>query len=293
LSLPATLAISFALLLVGVEARAQPSPARARRERTVTITGNPADPPHEIRVARGVATVLVFKSRINGHAIEADKTRVKILEAGVWAILFELVIDLGRDERLVLGVPFSDGQQAVFVLVSSPSEVDTRINVVRREQTIESCQAELAETQARCSKFSPARIARAGLLTPKGVIAHDIKECSGETWMVNGLRCAEGTAYRAETWGLVALMISNDSDQPMWVPQEATLKGMKTGALVKGTVEMEPAQIGPGEAEWVFVEIEPPNARESFVLELRDAAGRGITIPNVLLAGPENKKEKR
>ena len=287
---PTTLVLALALFL-GTAARAQPSPARERRQRSITVTGNPADPHHEIRAAKGVATVLLFKSRINGGAVEVDRTRVKIIDAGEWSIIFEPVIELGRDERQVLTVPFADGQRAVFVLVSSPSEVDTRIDVVRREQTIESCQAELAETQAKCSKLSPAHLARVGWLTRKGVIARPIDKCIGATRTAKGLGCDTGTAYRAETWALVAVEIRNESNQPPWVPREAVLKGQKSGVLLTvRSVEMDAEQIAPGEKGHVFVEMEPPtNAGEPFVLELRDAAGLGITIPWVDLSMQEKK----
>ncbi len=285
---PTTLVLALVLLL-GTEARAQPSLAREQRQRSVTVTGNPADPPHEIHAAKGVATVLLFKSQINGGTVEVDKTRVKIIDAGEWSIIFEPVIELGREERLVLSVPFADGQRAVFVLVSHASDVDTRIDVGRREQTIESCQSELAEAQARCSKLSPARIARAGLLTPQGVIPRRIIKCSGITRM-DGLVCVAGSAYRAETWALVEVEISNESNQPPWVPSEVTIKGMKSGVLLTvRAVEMEPAQLPPGKVGHVFVEVGPSSTGELFALELRDEAGRGITIPDVNLSTQEDK----
>lgn len=286
---PATLVLALALLL-GTAARAQLNPAREQRQRSVTVTGNPADPPYEIHAAKGVATVLLFKSQINGGTVEVDRTRVKIIDAGEWSIIFEPVIELGRDERLVLSVPFADGQRAVFVLVSHASEVDTRIDVARREQTVESCQADLAEAQARCSMLSPARIARAGLLTPKGVIAREIMRCSGATRTAGGLVCESGTAYRAEAWALVDVMISNESNEHPWVPSEVTIKGMKSGVSVKGTVEIDAAQIASGEARHVFVEVDPSATREPFTLELRDSAGRGIAIPLVDLSAQESKR---
>lgn len=282
----------FALvLLLGTAAPAQPSPAREQRQRTVTITGNPADPPHEIRAAKGVSTVLIFKSRINGGTVEVDRTRVKIIEAGEWAIIFEPMIELGSDERLVLNVPFADGQRAVFVLVAHASEVDSRIDVLRREQTVEACQAELAESQARCAKISPIRFARDGWLTRQGVIALKINRCSGTTRMA-GLVCQKGTAYRAETWALVDVVIINKSNDQPWVPSEAAIKSITSGVQVAvRAVEMDAAQLGPGERGHVFVEVDPPtSAREQFTLELRDAAGIGITIPEVDLSQQESKQ---
>jgi uncharacterized protein (TIGR02268 family) len=247
------------------------------------VTGNPADPPHEIHAAKGVATVLLFKSQISGGTVEVDKTRVKIIDAGEWSIIFEPVIEFGREERLVLSVPFADGQRAVFVLVSHASEVDTRIDIGRREQTIESCQAELADAKAHCSKISPVHFARAGWLTPQGVISRRIMKCNGITRM-DGLVCGLGTTYRAETWVLVEVMIRNEPNEHPWVPRGVTIKGMKSGMpMTVRAVEMEPAQIAPGEVGRVFVEMEPPQAGEPFLLELRDTA-RSLKIPEVNFA---------
>jgi uncharacterized protein (TIGR02268 family) len=280
---PTTL-VALVLLLVGAGARAQPSPAPERRERTLTVTGNPAEPPHEIHVAKGVATLLRFKSRINRDAVEVDGRSTRItVDAGDSSIFLEPLIELGSAERLVLRVPFSDGKataQAVFVLMSDASEVDTRIDVVRHEQTVESCQAELAGAQARCSKISPVQFARAGWLTPKGVISRRIMKCNNITRM-DGLVCDAGTTYRAETWVLVDVMIRNESNEHPWVPRGVTIKGMKSGMPVTvRAVEMEPAQIAPGEVGHVFVEMEPSQAGEPFVLELSDTA-RSLKIPEV------------
>jgi hypothetical protein len=106
-----------------------------------------------------------------------------------------------------------------------------------------------------------------------------------------GLLCTEGTAYRAEKWALVVVMIRNESNGHPWAPSEVTIKGMKSGVLLTvRVVEMEPAQLSPGEVGRVFVELEPPtNTGEPFVLELRDAAGPGMTIGGVNLSTKENK----
>lgn len=286
---PTPLVLALALLL-GTAARAQPSLVREQRQRSITVTGHLAEPPHEIRAAKGLSTVLVFKSRINGDAVEVDRARVKVLDAGEWSIIFEPVIDLGRDERLVLSVPFADGQRAVFALVSHVSEVDTRIDVVRREQTVEACQAELAEAHARCSKLGPVHFTRAGWLTPEGVSTHKIRGCNGESRTDGRPVCENGSAYRAERWALVDMKIRNAPDQPPWVPSEVTLKGMKSSVpLTVRAVELDAAQIAPGEVGRLFVEIELPSSGELFVLELRDAAGRGITIPEVDLSPQERK----
>jgi uncharacterized protein (TIGR02268 family) len=263
----------------------------------VTLTGNPAELPHEVRAAKGVATLLLFKSQINGEAVEVDTTRVKILDAGKWSILFELLVEPGLEERLLLSVPFADGKapsRAVFVLVSSPSEVDTRLEVVRREPTVEECQAELAKAQARCAKSSPIRFAREGGLTPKGVSALNIEKCRSGGAAVRGLVCAQGTVYRAEHWVLLDVRIVNKPGQPPWGPREVTLKSMNSEeSLTVRSVELETAVLAPGAMGRVLVEVAPPKqtmGEEEFVLEVRDAAGRGLTMPEVKLSPRESKR---
>ena len=107
-----------------------------------------------------------------------------------------------------------------------------------------------------------------------------------------GLVCESGTAYRAETWALVDVAIKNESNGQPWVPSEVAIKGMKSGVQVAvRAVEMDAAQIGPGEVGHVFVQVDPPtNAGESFTLQLKDAAGIGITIPEVDLSTQESKQ---
>jgi uncharacterized protein (TIGR02268 family) len=292
LSLPCALVLAF-LLLVGAEARAQPSPLREPRQRSVTVTGAPADPPQEIHAAKGVATVLLFKSKINGAAVEVDRTRVKLLDAGEWSLTFEPLVEPGLEKPLLLSVPFADGKaaaRAVFVLVSSHSEVDTRLDVVRLEPTVEACQEELAEAQARCSKSSPIRFARDGWLKDSGVIAHQFTDCRVNAEDARGLGCRGGTTYWARTWVLVKLLLVNDEPSlPPWVPREAALKSAKTGAPLKvRAVELEAARLPPGAQRWLFVEAEPPKAKETeFILKVRDAAGRGLTIEGVNLSAKE------
>lgn len=280
---PTTLVLALVLLL-GTAARAQPSPAREKRQRSVTVTGNPADPPHEIHAAKGVATVLLFKSQIDGGTVEVDKTRVKIIDAGEWSIIFEPVIELGRDERLVLSVPFADGQRAVFLLVSHATEVDTRIDVTRHEQTVESCRAELAAAQARCAKISPMTIVRSGLVDGYGVQVRAIITAGGHV-SAGGLSFNRGKSYCAGNWVLVAVGIRNDGAP--WILREAVLRSAKTGErVVVRSIEMEHEQVASGETGFVFVETEAPlkSAGSDFVLELSDtASGRSLSVPNVKL----------
>jgi len=291
MSLPALLALSC-VLLVGNVARAQPGPVREPRQRTVTVSGNPADAPQGLHVARGVTTVLLFKSRINASAVEVDRARVRIVDAREWGLIFEPLAEPGAEDPLLLSVPFAEGSapgRAVFELVTSPTEVDTRVDVVRSEPTAEACPAQLAEAQARCAKSSPARFAREGWLTRQGVVALPVEACHGGASAVSGLRCVAGTVYLAETWVLVDLTFFNEPGQPPWAPNAVSVRGKGREHLKPRSVEPERPQLLPGARGRVLVELAPTSA-EMLRLEVRDAVGRGLTITGVNLSAKESKR---
>lgn len=290
MSLPCALILVF-LLLVGAEARAQPSPLREQRQRSVTVTGHPSEGPQELLVASGVATVLLFKQRVNGAAVEVDRARVRVVESGDWVLVFEPLVEPGQKDRLLLSVPFADGQaRAVFLLASSPSAVDTRLEVTLREPAPEACQAQVAEAQARCARSGPTRFALEGGLTG-GVRARGIHKCEAPDAPARGLACQQGAAYRAKTWVLVDVTFGTTPGQPPWAPREVTLKGQRSGvALPPRSVEWVTAGLPPG-AVRMLLEAEPPkDETELFTLEVRGAAGRGLTIPDVELSDKETKR---
>jgi hypothetical protein len=64
------------------------SPARERREHSISVTDNPSEPPHGIHVAKGVATLLRFKSQINRDAVAMNGRDTRItVDAGDSSIL--------------------------------------------------------------------------------------------------------------------------------------------------------------------------------------------------------------
>ena len=108
---------------------------------------------------------------------------------------------------------------------------------------------------------------------------------------MNGLVCARFISYRAETWALLHVAIKNQLDQQPWGPSEVTIRGMKSGVpLTVRAVEMDAAQTAPGKTGSVFVEVDPPSNGELLVLELKNAAGRSITIGDVDFSERESKQ---
>lgn len=74
----APLAVAL-VLLAGTVARAQ---ATAREQRQRTVTGNPAEPPHEVRVSTDSPTVFLFSSEILKKAVRVDASRIRVVDAG-------------------------------------------------------------------------------------------------------------------------------------------------------------------------------------------------------------------
>nr|AYM52284.1 hypothetical protein [Stigmatella aurantiaca Sg a15] len=277
---PAMLALAFVLFLADV-AGAQPSPVREHRQRSVTVAGTLAEPPQEIRVAPRMPTVLLFENRIQGDAIEVDRTRIRVLDAGEHSIILEPLSELGREERLMLRVLFADGKaqaQASFVLVSHPTEVDTRVDITRRDPGGEACQVQLAEARERCSQLNPAHFIRAGWLEGGGIEKTRINAKFQEDTS-NGLRGLSFTGYRAKSWVVLEFVVQNEAGP--WLPREALIRRAAGAGNSKArALAVDPLLLTTGQGS-VFVEVAKGsvNTGESFVLVLRDTVnGRSLTI---------------
>ncbi|MDC0707481.1 DUF2381 family protein [Stigmatella sp. ncwal1] len=279
------------LLLVGAEAQAQPSTTREQRQRPLTVTGNPAEPPHEIRVAKGVITVLRTDTPIKRDAIEVDGRGTRItVDVGDSSIILEPLLELGSAERLVLRVPFADGHapaQAVFVLMPSPSDVDTRIDVVRRVLPDPACQAPAAP----CAAVTSADAVTSGLIDDSGVQTGAVPSFIDTA---SGFESQEGVFYRAWNWVLVEVEVIPPSGHPSWRPTRAMVTSKTGSAVPVRAMKAEPSQRSPGRGVRVFVEMDvpAPTAGLEFVLQLHGGADApSLSIPTVKL--PPAKEDKR
>jgi uncharacterized protein (TIGR02268 family) len=269
-------------------AEAQP---QSLRERSVTLSGNPAEPLPEVRVAASVPLLLRFDAPIDKDSLQLDATRLQLVAAGESALVIMPVVSPGEKERWVLRVRYVDGARpewAVLALVSRPPEVDGRIDVVRRPQSLESCQAALAEARAQAERPRAEVWVLAERLGGRAVPAAPL-EGTGEQ---SGLQ-VEGTVYRLATGLLLVLQVRNTTGQPPWVPMEAVLRSNENGAQVAvRTVAVKPERIAPGEEGEVAVDAELPSleAGKYFTLELRDESGRSLTVRKVELPAAPAKK---
>ncbi|SEM03076.1 Myxococcus xanthus paralogous family TIGR02268 [Stigmatella aurantiaca] len=74
-----------------------------------------------------------------------DESRIRVLDTGALSVIVQAVTNLKEGERHEIGVLFADGRapsRAAFVLVTDPSEMDTRIDVRRPEMPAAPCPAE-------------------------------------------------------------------------------------------------------------------------------------------------------
>ena len=244
-------------------------------------------------MAANVATTLVFDAPIDRASVEVPEreTRFRLVDPGERTLYLEPLVAPGAGERLVVRVRYKDGSTpayATVALVSHPTLVDTRVEVVRRLHTVETVEAALAEKEAELAALKavngPAGLVFSGRLDLKGVRARSFVQASSGPQ--GGLKVADGEGYRAGSWALAVVRVRNLPGQKPWKPGAARLT-QKDGTPVKvRSVEMNRAQLAPGEEGLVAVETEAPSwkAGEVLHLELLDEGGsRRLPILDVVL----------
>jgi uncharacterized protein (TIGR02268 family) len=278
---PATLALVL-FLLGGTLAQAQPAPTREPRRRSVTLTGAPL----EARIATGIRTFLVFSVPIRGTAVEVDRKRIKVIEAGEVILAIEPLSEPRPGERWTLRVPLADGKApdvAEFSLVAHPSEVDTEIDVARREESPTAC-----PTCAPCAAMNPADAIASEFIGKDGV---QTRQLVAFTDAASGFEMKNRVTYRAEDWALVDVEIIPPPGQPAWRPTGATLTS-KTGAAQVRGVKVAPGTLPNAVRVLVTTDVPPSSAGLEFTLHLNGADGApSLSIPAVTLPPAKEPKQ--
>ena len=281
---PLRLALPLALTLVwGTAAQAQPAPGRRVRERSVSIASTSAEPLPVVHVAQDTMTLLFFASPIQKKTLTFDESRIRVLDAGERSVIVQPVANLGDGERQEVGVFFADGRapaRAVFVLVTDPTEVDSRIDVQRPEPPTAACQP-----AAHAPAPKPEDFVLLGYVDGQGVttsIRKDIRNAA------QGLSARWAIAFRGTGWLLADVQISNNSDHPAWTPREAMFTG-RVGMPVRARLVAEkPGPIPRGEDGRVLAVVEVPKTQADlvFTVEVRGDGGRRLTIPDMRFPKP-------
>jgi uncharacterized protein (TIGR02268 family) len=285
----ASLAVAL-VLLAGTTARAQATP-REPRQRTVTVTGNPAEPPHAVHVSDERPTVFLFGSEIRKKSVRVDTTRIRVVDAGEQSrlLMVQAVSALGEGERHELEVEFTDGKapaRAAFALVAHPSDVDTLITVARQEPAAPACPAEV-----RAAVRAPEDLVLLGYMGESGVPTAIIPQDYDDA---QGLESMQGVAYRGKGWLMFQVAIRNMRGPQPWVPTEATLTS-KTGEKLRGRVvrEEQGEPVPGGRVRVLVVTEEPPKgAGLVFTLEVSGPDDRSLAFPPVTIPAPA-KEPKR
>ena len=280
MSLPARLLLLVPLLLVGGTAAAQPHPsARQRQDRRVSLSANPDDPALELRVAGGNLTILLFNVALDRDSVEVDRARFSLVDAGERSLTLLPATDLGSGERLGLKVRFKNRllAQAVFALVSHPSEVDGTVEVDHRSGTLEAL-------KANCMDTGPAGFVFSGVLDMEGIRARPFSTSVPDENR-SGLQVKRGVGYRARLWAAVSLEVRNLPGQKPWAPGTVRLTGADGALVTVRAVRMEPSVLTPGEAGLLVLEtaaIADEDVLGPFLLELWDEdGGRALTVSGV------------
>ncbi|WP_235216723.1 DUF2381 family protein [Archangium violaceum] len=273
----------FLALSVSASAAAQPQfLVREQQQRQVVLPSNPGEPVPEARVAAGVATYLRFDAPIDKASLELEgrPARLRWVDVGERLVAVEPSVDLGAEEKLVMRVRYKDGASpavATLVLVSHPTLVDKELEVVRRPRTVEALETALAEKEAELAALralsGPAGLVFSGRLDPDGVQAQRIAKVPASAR--SGLRVAGGEGYRARSWTLAVVRVRSLPGQKPWVPGGARLTRADGTTVKVRSVDMNKAQLAPGEEGLVTVETETPfwKAGEVFLLEVLDKSG--------------------
>jgi uncharacterized protein (TIGR02268 family) len=269
-------------------------PVREQQQRQVVVPSGPNEPIPEVRVATKVTTYLRFSAPVDKASLEVEQwtTRFKLVDPGEYIIGLEVAVEPKPGERLIVRVRYKDGlapEYATLALVSHPTLVDKEVEVARRPRTVEALETTLAEKEAQLAALravsGPAGLVFSGRLDLGGVQAQRI--AMAPTGAQSGLRVVEGEGYRARFWTLAVVRVRNLLGQKPWVPGEVRLTRVSDGRLVQvRSVDLNKAQLAPGEEGLVAVETEAPfwKADDVLRLELRDkSGGRLLFIPEVRL----------
>ena len=230
-------------------------------------------------MAGGNLTILLFNAPLDRDSLEVDRARFNLVDAGERSLTLLPATDLGSGERLALKVRFKDRlpAQAVFALVSHPSEVDGTVEVDHRSDTQESL-------KATCMDTGPAGFVFSGVLGKEGIrTAPFFTSVPAENR--SGLQVTRGVGYRARLWAAVSLEIRNRPGQKPWAPGAVRLTGADGALVTVRAVRMEPSVLKPGEAGLLVLEtaaIANKDALGPFRLELLDEdGGPALTVSGV------------
>ncbi|MBN1206766.1 MAG: DUF2381 family protein [Myxococcaceae bacterium] len=256
MSLPSTALLVSTCLLWAAATAAQPRPPpREKKERQATLPRDASESKPQVRVAVGVLTSLLFDAPLATAQVK-DRKRFTRLDVGQSAIYLEPALAPAATERLELHVVFADGREAVLLLVSHPTEVDTRVDFAHPERSATACERELAATRSRCEAQARCEDSGPGALALSGDLEDEIQR-TNITWRTNAatLTPSTGDMYKLPHWWVLTVPVTNTGPAP-WTPASARLA--PSIALSPWVVLPSGTVVAPGEKVKFAVELKLP-----------------------------------
>jgi len=271
-------AAATALLACATVAGAQQPPVvRVRREQQFVLARVPVGSELELRVAPGITSVVRFDAQV-------EHVQVKREGAGqlVWwdvagqSLLVEPRRELASFGPLPLEVVLVQGSiriRLVFLLVSHPGEVDTRVDLELRLRSLRTA-TELEAASPQHEGGSSSRFPVAEMMKKWGLSTAAFQgDAVGAGVRVTGTR-----DYRVARGRLIVLDVRNPEGARPWFSSEV-VRVSPAGVVLEGSggwaVHME-APIEPGRHGEVVV-VTPEVERDAPVrLEVREKGGRRV-----------------
>lgn len=264
----------------------------------MALSRGPAEPIPEVRVAAGVLTTLVFDAPLDRGSVELEgRERFRLVDVGERILALEPAADLGHGERLGLRVRYAGSaaqEQGSFTLATHASEVDTRVEVFRRKDSVELLRAELTDVRAQLKaqmeenqklrsfrdSGGPSGLILSGMLDRRGVRVITLSDVSADSIGSDSLSFLSRTSFRAPTWGAISTKVRNKGNRP-WSPSSARVINSKSGDVLDvRSVRMTSPVIKPNETELVVIETEAPHwpVGELCSFELFDSTGTSLVL---------------
>ncbi|HSP80979.1 MAG TPA: DUF2381 family protein [Myxococcaceae bacterium] len=244
--------------------------ARVEREQLLVLSERPARAELEVRVALGVTTLV----RVDAELVEVKREG---LGEAVWvdvaanSLQVELRRALAPGERLPLELLLEEGgvrTRVELLLVSHPSEVDTRVSVQLRPRLPRTAMAP-ERTRPPQGHESFARFVHSGLMGEEGVTNSNFQG------VANGkeVRAEAVRDYRTAGGRVLAIQVFNPEGGRPWLASEA-VRISPMGAVLPGSkpwaVYME-GPIAPGSRGLMVVPLDEADA--PVLLDVREHGG--------------------
>ncbi|HSP79104.1 MAG TPA: DUF2381 family protein [Myxococcaceae bacterium] len=269
----------MALLLCGLAAEAQPV-ARVRREQQLLLAEQPSLTELELRVARGVPTLVRVDEDVKiievKHAELGDQVWVDVASH---SLQLEPLRPLAPGERLPLELLLQQGStrtRLVLLLVSHPNEVDTHVSLELRPRSARQAPAPESPPPDSSEEDSPPPAVRTEEVELTGVTDPSLITVLG-----TGVTAKHAQHYRAGADRFIVFRVYNPEGARPWSASEV-VRLSPTGVALPGssgwTVSRK-ATIAPGSSGLVMLKAPPGEPIAPVRLEVREQGGsRGVRL---------------